>query len=141
MSEADRFFNSPQDTILTKHLKTPKYTTPPLSQSDLEKRAFQSSPLLAKSKRMAMENLSPPRPLNFPPSRPLNFDSHRPRHDHTRRREPESSRLGPVWLLFSVMLLSYSLWYCQTRSDIGYCLPGEPVPPPHNLTKGIPCLR
>ncbi|GJJ71184.1 hypothetical protein EMPS_03534 [Entomortierella parvispora] len=128
LSEADRFFNTPQDPIFTKHLRTPKYTTPPLSHTDLEKRAFQSSPLLAKTKRMAMENLSSPRPLNF--------DAHRPRHDQFRGREqPESSRFGPVWLLLSVALLSYSVWYSQTRFDVGYCLPNEPAPRPHNLTK------
>ncbi|KAG0055186.1 inner nuclear membrane protein enriched at telomere/subtelomere region [Gryganskiella cystojenkinii] len=137
ISETDRFFNTPRDhnTPFSNYMRTPKYTTPHVNQEELERRQFQSSPLLAKTKRMAMENLS------LLPSRPLGVDSYRSRHGHghgfgsTRKNERQHpSQLGPLWLLMSVCMLSYGLWYCQTRFDVGYCQPNE-LPLPTNLTR------
>ncbi|KAG0284290.1 inner nuclear membrane protein enriched at telomere/subtelomere region [Linnemannia gamsii] len=110
---------------------------PAFSKADFDTGPFHNSPLFAKTKRMSIPALPPPPPRIIQFESAANTYGARPK----RSRDKEGPNLGPLKSIIFLALLSYGLWYRQTRIDIGFCTPSTFIPTPcsnkHFTTKQL----
>ncbi|KAG0250830.1 inner nuclear membrane protein enriched at telomere/subtelomere region [Mortierella polycephala] len=115
-------FNVPSQDSFSTLLKTPKYSSRTLDRNDIDVGPYPSSPLQAKSKRIAAATLPQPRPMQFDTNQAMRTPSSR------RGMERAGTNWGPMRLLILTALFVYALWYRQTRFDIGFCTPTNNPP-------------
>ncbi|KAF9571662.1 inner nuclear membrane protein enriched at telomere/subtelomere region [Mortierella alpina] len=104
------FNGSNQPFVLKKVKSTPKC---PASLLEIKKKPYPSSPLLAKSQRIGIVTLPQPKVLQVP--------KYAPPVGSRTSRERTRYNLGPLRILLFILLFLYSLWYRQTRLDMGFC--------------------
>ncbi|KAF9153319.1 inner nuclear membrane protein enriched at telomere/subtelomere region [Linnemannia schmuckeri] len=120
--DRDHVFKVPAQPAFSKYMATPKYTAgSAFDRTDFDSGPFHNSPLFAKTKRMSISTLPPPPPRIIQFESAANTYGTRPK----RGREKERPNLGPLKFILFLALLSYGLWYRQTRIDIGFCAPSN----------------
>ncbi|KAF9142627.1 inner nuclear membrane protein enriched at telomere/subtelomere region [Mortierella sp. GBA39] len=134
--DRDHVFKVPAQPAFSKYMTTPKYTAgSAFDRTDFDSGPFHNSPLFAKTKRMTIPTLPPP------PPRIIQFESAANTYGtrSKRGRDKEGPNLGPLKFILFLALLSFGLWYRQTRIDIGYCTRSIPTPPSnkHLTTKQV----
>ncbi|KAK5801883.1 Man1-Src1p-C-terminal domain-containing protein [Linnemannia elongata] len=136
--DRDHVFKVPAQPAFSKYMTTPKYTAgSAFDRTDFDSGPFHNSPLFAKTKRMTFPTLPPP------PPRIIQFESAANTYGtrSKRGRDKEGRNLGPLKFIVFLALLSFGLWYRQTRIDIGYCTPSRSIPTPtsnkHLTTKQL----
>lgn len=127
--DRDHVFKVPAPPAFSKYMATPKYTAgSAFDRTDFDSGPFHNSPLFAKTKRMTIPTLPPP------PPRIIQFESAANTYGtrSKRSRDKEGPNLGPLKFILFLALMSFGLWYRQTRIDIGYCTPSTFIPTPTN---------
>ncbi|KAF9179037.1 inner nuclear membrane protein enriched at telomere/subtelomere region [Haplosporangium sp. Z 767] len=118
----DDVFNVPSQDSFSALLKTPRYSSKALDRNDIDVGPYPTSPLQAKSRRMAVATLPQPRPTQFESNQAMRAPSSR------KDRERVGANWSPMRLLILTALFVYALWYRQTRFDIGFCTPTNSSP-------------
>ncbi|KAF9920140.1 inner nuclear membrane protein enriched at telomere/subtelomere region [Linnemannia zychae] len=114
----DHIFKIPPQPVFSKHMTTPKYTiASTYDRAESDSGPFHNSPLYAKTKRMSISTHSPPSPKIIQYQSAINTYGTRPKRSLDNNR----SNQGLLRSIFLLALLSYGLWFRQTRIDIGYC--------------------
>lgn len=136
--DRDHVFKVPAQPAFSKYMTTPKYTAgSAFDRTDFDSGPFHNSPLFAKTKRMTFPTLPPP------PPRIIQFESAANTYGTRSKRgcDKEGRNLAPLKFIVFLALLSFGLWYRQTRIDIGYCTPSRSIPTPssnkHLTTKQL----
>ncbi|KAF8928938.1 inner nuclear membrane protein enriched at telomere/subtelomere region [Haplosporangium gracile] len=136
--DRDHVFKVPAQPAFSKYMSAPKYTAgSAFDRADFDSGPFHNSPLFAKTKRMSISTLPPP------PPRIIQFESAANTYGTCpkRGRDKEGPNFGPLKFILFLALLSYGLWYRQTRIDIGFCTSSTFNPAPtsnkHLTTKQL----
>jgi hypothetical protein len=126
--DRDHVFRVPAQPAFSKHMATPKYTvrSSAFDRTEFDSGPFHNSPLSAKTKRMSISALPPP------PPRIIQFESATNTYGTRSKSSRDGLNLGPLRFILLMVLISYGLWYRQTRIDIGYCAPTTFIPTPSN---------
>ncbi|KAF9909366.1 inner nuclear membrane protein enriched at telomere/subtelomere region [Linnemannia zychae] len=124
--DQDHVFKVPAQPAFSKYMITPKYTagSPAFDRTEFDSGPFHNSPLSAKTKRMSISTLPPPSP------RIIQFESATNTYGTRSKRVSDNPNLGPFKFILFMVLLSYGLWYRQTRIDMGFCTPSTFNPTP-----------
>ncbi|KAG0378428.1 inner nuclear membrane protein enriched at telomere/subtelomere region [Mortierella sp. AD032] len=124
--DRDHVFKVPAQPAFSKYMVTPKYTagSTAFDRAEFDSGPFHNSPLSAKTKRMSIPILPPPSPRIIQFESAANTYGTRPK----RSRRNDGPNLGPLKFILLIALLSYGLWYRQTRIDIGFCTRSTFIP-------------
>ncbi|KAF9133351.1 inner nuclear membrane protein enriched at telomere/subtelomere region [Mortierella sp. 14UC] len=124
--DRDHVFKVPAQPAFSKFMVTPKYTagSSAFDRTEFDSGPFHNSPLSAKTKRMSISTLPPPSP------RIIQFESATNTYGTRSRSGHDGPNLGPLKFILLMALLSFGLWYRQTRINIGYCTPSTFIPTP-----------